>query len=230
MKKINFLLGISFICLIAVSYSSCVNQQHEKDGLTIYKNYAKTKLTAYVEGLNKSDYSNENWEEIIKNKNTGERNISVSVNKTEVNAALNTALKDIHMVDYKGRDFILIILVEETTVRYGKDFIVNVCLRNRSGVDVEIFYLHSPFNAHIANWSDISFPPLDMPLQPDVLTIENGESFHETRHLRSMGYCDPSAETWTPIPLPLGNHELKFRVIIQQEVEVWSNPVLLTVY
>jgi len=232
MKK-KFILGLAILFSIGLSTTACEsnNPQKETDGLAEYKEDAKAKLTAYIETLEPDDYSDGNWALVQAAFMAGKKAIDAAADNTEVDTALNAAFKEIHLVDYEGRDFVLTISVEETTVKHGEDFVVDVCLKNQSGEGEEIFYYYSPFIPYIANWTDTSFDPF-IPPQPEVLTIENNESFHETRHLRSMGYSDPSAETWSPIYLPIGNHELKFRVLLtqkQQEIEIWSNTVMLTV-
>ena len=146
---------------------------------------------------------------------------------------MNTAMKNIHMVDYEGRDFKLTISVEETTIMHGEDFVVDIRLKNQSGEDVVLYYTWSPFIAHIEGWLDISFP---IGGSLNRVILKNGEFFHETRRLHSRGYGEQLDDGW-PRLLPKGNHELRVyafspfadTLFPNQCTLIWSNTVILTV-
>jgi hypothetical protein len=101
MKKslIPGLASLLFACL-AMTACAADNQQKEKNDLAVYKKDAKANLTTYIESLSMNDYHDENWATIEDIANTGKKSIDAADNKTEVNAALNAAMKEIHMVVY----------------------------------------------------------------------------------------------------------------------------------
>ena len=169
MKK-RFVLGLAILFVAGLFMTACV-LGNQTDGLTAHKETAKATLTAYVEALNQDDYSEENWAAIKGIANTGKSNIRAAINKTGVNAALNTALKDIHLVDYEGRDFVLTISVGETTwitnCMIQEDFRVTGELKNISGKDHEVvFGIFRPYipgkdwDVNGGVWEHLKYPPV----------------------------------------------------------------------
>ena len=166
MKRNVFFIKLISVLAISIGLISC-NQQKETGGLAAHKENAIAILTAHVQTLNPGYYSNENWLAIEQIANTGKENINMAVSKPEVNTALNTALKEIHMVDYEGRDFVLTIWVEETTWIIGEDFIVDGELKNISGEDQEVvFGIFTPripgedWNVDGGVWEHLKYPPV----------------------------------------------------------------------
>ena len=241
LKKIY---AIVLLFMLIFSLGACDTQK--TGDLAKYKEDAKAKLTDYVEVLKIDDYSNENRAEIERIVNTGKENIDRAANKTEVNVALNAALKEIHMIDYEGRDFVLTISVEKTTVKHGKDFVVDIRLKNQSGEDVEIAhgYTHA---THFSAAIPLFWPQIEgwrffgglSDAEPGLANFDTIANNNEIRHfpfkLGSFGAKMDNHDDFDP--LPEGSHKLRFRAIFslnwgaenQQEIEIWSNAVMLTV-
>jgi len=218
----------------------CIKQK-EADELAEYKEDAKANLTAYVESLEQDGYSEENWALLQAAFITGKTAIDEAANKTEVDAALNAAVLEIHLVDYEGRDFVLSISVEETRVKYGEDFVADIRLINKSGEDVEIAfgYTNEPhfsgaiwlFWPHIEGYGFFSIPYDAEPGKANFLTIINNGYDSTEFVIGRLGM--PMISN----PLAKGNHKLKFRAIFslnwgaenRQEIKIWSNTVMITV-
>jgi hypothetical protein len=140
-------------------------------------------------------------------------------------------------------DFILTISVEETAVPQGEAWWVSVELKNQSGRDLKISVSMLFWPPMIPSWHP---PDIDWPLARTVFFPKNGVIRREPGGGRPFdvfssefgvggdsGYGEMGIK-----PLPVGKHELRFRarfVIIHeheeenQQIEVWSNTVLLTV-
>ena len=205
-------------------------KQKEEDELAKYKEDAKANLAAYVETLEPEGYSEENWALVQAAFLTGNQAIDAAANATGVDAALNAAFKEIHLVDYEGRDFVLSISVEETTIQQGEDFKVNVALKNNSGEDHEIFFKFL-FYPQIPRWD----PLLEFGIH-DIW--EDSKSMFEAGSiLQPPGTAFQNNDWEFGYTLKPGKHELKFSAWFclnlgqedQQTINVWSNVVIITV-
>ena len=202
----------------------------EEVSLAAHKNNAIAILTAHVQDLNPEKYSNENWLAIEQIASTGKENIGMAVNKPEVNLALNAALKEIHLVDYEGRDFVHTITVEETTLPRGENFRVNVELKNNSGEDVEIFYdtLFFPDKPD-HNILNLVFPPPPSVKNSFSSVIEAGGIL---RNIRDWGF--DYGPRFLGDSLTLGTHKLRFYAFFvpgrgAKSMHILSNTIILTV-
>ncbi|MCL2577574.1 MAG: InlB B-repeat-containing protein [Defluviitaleaceae bacterium] len=134
-------------------------------------------------------------------------------------------------------DFVLTISVEETTLRQGENFTVNVELKNISDEDIEIYHGPWLFIPSIPNWN-ASAELLTPRSSSHTRLMEPGSI------LKNMNYFqgDESAPWLIGHTLEPGTHELRFRAefgllkigdtaqpgVVHQE-EVWSNTITLTV-
>jgi len=129
-----------------------------------------------------------------------------------------------------NEDFMLTISVEETTLPKGENFTVNVELKNTSGENLEITHSFL-FWPDIPNWSireDWGGIAIDPP--------EPRARFMETNSvLRNISVWGEECGAWlvghTLMP---GAHELRFRATFRlqgsaQQIEVWSNTIMITV-
>ena len=219
------------ILLLAMVFIGCERKEYD---LAAYKESARSILTTYVETLNLDDYSDENWAAIEKLTNTGKKNIEAAENRTMVNAVLNAALKDIHLIDYEGRDFVLTIEVEETILPRGENFKVNIELKNNSGEDQNIRF-DSLFGPNIRNWSIRNEKNL---LMRHELHTAYKLLFEKNSVLRNIETCGfPEGPRSLGKTLTPGTHELRFGASFtltssledQQMIWVRSNIVVLTV-
>jgi hypothetical protein len=130
-------------------------------------------------------------------------------------------------------DFVLSISVEETTLRQGEEFRVNVALLNNTSQAVEINYFVL-FDYSIPNYnkwccgygcigseceSGLLVAPFDLP-EPTAMLIESGDVILSTQ---SVGRR-----------LPIGTHELRFSAMFwldnsTDNTVIRSNTVLITV-
>ena len=220
-KQKSAICAVLTALLLAMGFIGCGGEENE---LAAHKKDAIAILTAHVQDLNPEKYSNENWLAIEQIANTGKENINMAVSKPEVNTALNTALKEIHMVDYEGRDFVLTISVEETTLPRGESFKVDVELKNNTGED-HVIHFSRFFWPFIQEWH--IFDDLDV---VDGVTLDPQPIFFEKDStIRDEGRV---GITFKP-----DTHELRFMSGFyinydqenQQEIVIWSNTVLLTV-
>ena len=126
-----------------------------------------------------------------------------------------------------GEDFVLTISVEQTSLPQGEDFRVDVELKNNSGEDREIVY-SILFWPSIPDWHPFGGIAIDPPEPQSRLFEANGT-------MRNIGIWGSEDEPWlVGFDLEPGTHELRFRATFwlandEQQVEVWSNAVLLTV-
>ena len=125
--------------------------------------------------------------------------------------------------------FVLTISVEETSLPQGESFRAHVELQNNSGEDVEITYgfLFQPL---IPNWhlfDEIDRPPSGQP---------RSRFFEANSIIKNIGFWGD--EVWRiGTTLEVGTHELRFNATFylnweqenQQEISIWSNPIVLTV-
>jgi len=135
---------------------------------------------------------------------------------------------------YDAARFVLTISVEETTLPQGEAFTVNVELKNSSGEDYEIthdflFLPHISGRCMVSSW-DGTLPP------PPEYQSRFFETDSVIRNIRFWG--DREVEAWRiGANLELDTHELRFNATFylnwgqenQRRVEVWSNPIMLTV-
>ena len=129
-----------------------------------------------------------------------------------------------------SEDFMLTISVKETSLAQGENFKVNVKLKNNSGEGKEIAY-SVLFWPSIPNWNifgDIAIDP------PEFRT----RFLEADSVLQNIGFWGNEDEKWLiGSDLEPGTHELRFRATFylnwlqnnQQQMEVWSNTILLTV-
>ncbi|MCL2846496.1 MAG: hypothetical protein FWE38_02275 [Firmicutes bacterium] len=119
-------------------------------------------------------------------------------------------------------DFLLTIFAEQTTVRRGENFRINVSLKNQSDGDIEIVYFVEWVRAHIPNWND-TVQSFDFPEYPQRLVVNSGDSINTTW---LIGYN-----------LPRGRHNLiaetRFQIfqdgVYSERMEIWSNTISLRV-
>ena len=232
MMKKSFVLGLAILLLAGLAMTACALNNQQDGVLAAYREAARATLTAYVDALNPDAYSNENWVAIKEIASTGKENIQAAANKPEINAALNAALKEIHMVDYEGRDFVLTISVEETTVKHGEDFVVDVRLKNQSGTALRMVValnFPSPAFPYIDGWEGwrYAFPPSPVPGQW-WLDIPHEEFHYATWYFGGSGNKDPMEVNQAQL-LPKGTHELRFTMFTPSITQIWSNTVMLTV-
>jgi hypothetical protein len=135
--------------------------------------------------------------------------------------------------------FELIISVEETTVAYGEDFVVNVELKNNSGKDCEIFFDYL-FWPSILNWDIFTEQNI---VGPPWLQYSSSMSFEAgsvLRNIETWGF--ESGPRFLGASLTPGTHELKFEALFAlksrhvdtcheslQEITVFSNTIELEV-
>jgi len=143
------------------------------------------------------------------------------------------AVRFVREIERLREPFVLTILVEETTLPQGENFTVHVELENNSGEDHEITYIFL-FGAHIPNWNpfgcgyegcpgDCGCPVLTELPAPQSRLFEADSVIIENRSIGST--------------LAPGTHELRFSANFHlnvgqdnhQRIEVWSNPITLTV-
>ena len=129
-------------------------------------------------------------------------------------------------------NIILTISAEETTLRRGENFVVNVELKNNSEEDYVIFYdsLFDPFipNWHLRDEWSLPFPPWN--------AFNMSSPFEAGSILQNIRTWGHSGGPWIfGTTLARGTHELRFsaRFRLNQRsgllIEVWSNPIILTV-
>lgn len=136
--------------------------------------------------------------------------------------------------DYALDPFVLTISVEETTIQQGKNFGVNVELKNTSGECYEIVY-SILFWPSIPGWHPFGGVAIDPP-EPQTLFFESGST------IRNIGLWSNENEEWLiGYDLEPGTHELVFRAnfsiitvgdngdLTEEAISVISNTVLLTV-
>jgi len=128
-------------------------------------------------------------------------------------------------------DFVLTISIEETTVRQGENFRVNVELKNNSGDDLEITH-------HFLFWPIIHDWHLFDDWGVEIASEYQSKLFEAGSVLKNIGVWGNEEEAWIfGQTLEPGTHELRFRAEFylnweqanQQRIEVWSNLITLTV-
>jgi len=131
-----------------------------------------------------------------------------------------------------NEDFVLTISVEETTLPQGENFRVHVELKNNSGEDHEIVHVFL-FWPHIPNWhllEEWGGIVIDPPAPQSRFFPANGI-------LRNINLDGHESEAWLiGFTLEPGTHELRFAATFNlrlqddfQPIQVWSNPITLTV-
>ncbi|MCL2061631.1 MAG: hypothetical protein FWH03_03295 [Firmicutes bacterium] len=216
-------------------------------GLNGYKESAKAELQSYADAqMAEHTYSAEGLAAIAQAVADGKAEIEGAQDKLAVTAAINKAKKEIHMVNYEGRDFLLTISVENTTVMKDENFRgfeTFVELKNQSGRDVEIGF-NRIFYCHIPGWQS-NEEMNDMPAFQQVLfqngyVIRRGNPHWADSPLTGEPYWTGEtpgifwAGEWN---LKKGTHELrfeaKFSIIDEQgnsqSMTISSNTIILTV-
>jgi hypothetical protein len=201
------------------------------ESLDEYKMDKTIELQEYGDAKGEENYTAEKWMILQQAVTEGKQAVEGATNKSAVDAAVNDAKEAIDEVkeEREMADFVLTISVVDNTKKYGEDFVVYASLKNQSGKDISISYYYSPVTPFIENWQ-YPHPPFGMSPEPDVITIKNNESFHETWDIGAYGYTNPITEEKSS--LPIGTHELKFRALIiieQSETIIWSNTIKLIV-
>jgi len=131
-------------------------------------------------------------------------------------------------------DFILTVSVENTRVRRGEPFIVNVELKNNSGEDYEITYFFL-FWPHIEGWhiaDDWGFMRAAPPGEPQTRLFEADSIIRNTEFRDWESYAGEIGTT-----LERGTHELRFGAYFhlnwrhenEREISFLSNPITLRV-
>ena len=157
---------------------------------------------------------------------------SATINPTDTATRAEAAVMMMRLVRENERlsaPFVLTISVEETSLPQGESFRAHVELQNNSGEDVEITYgfLFQPL---IPNWhlfDEIDRPPSGQP---------RSRFFEANSIIKNIGFWGD--EVWRiGTTLEVGTHELRFNATFylnweqenQQEISIWSNPIVLTV-
>jgi len=136
-------------------------------------------------------------------------------------------------------DFELLIFIERTTLAQGEAFNVEAKLKNLSGRDIEIAYLNRPgWLNNTVFWpympySTDTFEELQEPFLPGFITILNNEYYFE---LMQGGALSDLIFKWFWTESS-GAFQFRVRAIFsvnfgkenQQDFEIWSNPVELTI-
>ncbi|MCL2061634.1 MAG: hypothetical protein FWH03_03310 [Firmicutes bacterium] len=200
-------------------------------GLNSYKESARAEIQSYADAkMEEHTYSAEGLAAIAQAVTDGKAEIEGAQDKLAVTAAINKAKKEIHMVNYEGRDFLLTISVENTTIKKGEDFKVDVELKNQSGSDLEIFATWF-FLPNIPNWSLFKS---DVEYDPPLFT----SLFENDSIISNIGFWGNEVDYWEfGNDLKKGTHELRFVAKFGftstqgnwQSVEVFSNAIILTV-
>ena len=143
------------------------------------------------------------------------------------------------------RDFVLKISVEETTLPQGKNFMVNIELRNNSGQDLEIAHAGMFFPFLTGAEEYLAIESGDNRPWPDIIFIEKGGSF--TRNMNLSRYYDTPQQTGIPQgvyklsvgavfhvgweqPPPTENGRISWGIRDSaQRIRIYSNTIELTV-
>ena len=160
----------------------------------------------------------------------------MAIDKQGVDSALAAAKDEIGLTKKENRDFVLTISVEETTITRGEFFIVDVELKNNSGGDHEITFAPL-FCPHIPQWAPTPGRGIAVPAG-DPLPEPQTKLFEANSIIRNLNTWGVECDGWyLGNDLITGMYELRFSAAFylnwdkddQQRIEVWSNPVMITV-